>query len=127
VALGAAVEYVTALGFDRIHAQEQALLEHATRLLSAIPGVTIYGPAVEHKGAIVSFTVDGVHPHDLADLLDREGVAIRAGHHCTMPLHDRLQLAATARASFAFYNTHEEVEALAAAIRNARRVFRLPD
>jgi cysteine desulfurase/selenocysteine lyase len=127
VALGAAVEYVTHLGLDRIRAYEHSLLEYATQQLSRIPGVTILGPAVEHKGAIVSFTVDGVHPHDLSDLLDREGVAIRAGHHCTMPLHERLHLPATARASFAFYNTVAEVDALAAAIRNARRVFRLPD
>ncbi|HUQ69820.1 MAG TPA: cysteine desulfurase [Planctomycetaceae bacterium] len=126
VALGVAIEYVTALGLDRIHAYEQSLLEHATRLLSAIPGVTIHGPAVEHKGGIVSLTVDGVHPHDLADLLDREGVAIRAGHHCTMPLHELLHLTATARASFAFYNTMDEVDTLADALRKARRKFRLP-
>ncbi|MDZ4689473.1 MAG: cysteine desulfurase [Planctomycetaceae bacterium] len=126
VALGAAVEYVTALGLDRIHAYEQSLLDYATRQLAAIPGLTIHGPAVEHKGAIVSLTVDGVHPHDLADLLDREGVAIRAGHHCTMPLHELLHLTATARASFAFYNTMGEVDALADALRKARRKFRLP-
>ena len=81
--------------------------------------------AVEHKGAILSFTVDGVHPHDLSDLLDRRGVAIRAGHHCTMPLHDLLNLTATARASLAFYNTAAEVEALAEAVQGARKVFRL--
>jgi cysteine desulfurase / selenocysteine lyase len=127
VGLGAAVEYVASRGLDRIRAYEHSLLEYATEQLSVIPGVTILGPAVEHKGAIISVTVDGVHPHDLADLLDREGVAIRAGHHCTMPLHERLQVTATARASFAFYNTPAEVDALTAAIRKARRVFRLPD
>lgn len=126
-ALGTAVDYVTALGLDRIHAYEQTLLKHATELLSAIPGLTIHGPAIEHKGAILSFTVPGIHPHDMLHVLDSEGVAVRAGHHCTMLLHERLNVEATTRASFAFYNTHEEVEALAAAIRKARRVFRLPE
>jgi cysteine desulfurase / selenocysteine lyase len=127
VGLGAAVDYVSQLGLSQIAQYEHELLIAATAQLSAIPGVTIYGPGVDHKGAICSFTVDGVHPHDLSDLLDREGVAVRAGHHCTMPLHDKLGLTATTRASFAFYNTHSEIEALATAIRNARRRFRLPD
>lgn len=127
VALGAAVDYVSQLGVERIAAYEHQLLEYALASLSTIRGLTIYGPPAEHKGAIVSFTVDGVHPHDLSDLLDREGVAIRAGHHCTMPLHDLWQLTSTARASFAFYNTFAEVDALAEAIRKARRVFRLPE
>lgn len=127
VALGAAVDYVSQIGLERIAAYEHQLLEYALASLSGIPGLTIYGPPAEQKGAIVSFTVDGVHPHDLSDLLDREGVAIRAGHHCTMPLHELWQLTSTARASFAFYNTFAEVDALAEAIRKARRVFRLPE
>lgn len=127
VGLGAAVDYVRQLGLESIAGYEHQLLEYGMQVLSGIAGLRIYGPAAEHKGAILSFTVEGVHPHDLSDLLDREGVAVRAGHHCTMPLHDLWQLTATARASFAFYNTFEEIDALGEAIRKARRVFRLPD
>jgi cysteine desulfurase/selenocysteine lyase len=89
-----------------------------------IPGLTIVGPGLAHRGAIVSFTVEGVHPHDMAELLDRRGVAVRAGHHCTMPLHELLKVTATTRASFAFYNTADEVDALCEAIQYARKVFR---
>ena len=85
--------------------------------------MTILGPAVEKKGAILSFVIDGLHSHDLSDLLDREGVAIRAGHHCTMPLHDLLGLTSSARASLAFYNTRTEVDQLVAAILAAKKVF----
>lgn len=127
VALGTAIDYVQQIGLDRIASYEEELLTYAMEQLQPIPGLTIYGPAAEFKGAITSFTVEGVHPHDLSDLLDREGVAVRAGHHCTMPLHDLLDLTATTRASFAFYNTHAEIDVLARAIRNARRVFRLPE
>lgn len=125
IGLGAAIDYVLSLGFDAIHAQETTLLKKAMQQLPQLPGVTIYGPALEHRGSIVSFTVDKVHPHDLADLLDQKGVAVRAGHHCTMPLHDWLDVPATARASFAFYNTEAEVDALCEAIHYARHKFRL--
>lgn len=125
IGLGAAIDYVQSLGFDAIHAQETKLLVRAMQLLPQTPGVTIYGPSIEHRGSIVSFTVDKVHPHDLADLLDQKGVAVRAGHHCTMPLHDWLDVPATARASFAFYNTEAEVDALIDAIHYARHKFRL--
>ncbi len=125
VGLGAAIDYVNQLGLSNIRQHEHALSVQAHERLGAVPGVTIYGPAVEHKGAILSFTVDGVHPHDLSDLLDRRGVAIRAGHHCTMPLHELLNLTATARASFAFYNTLDEVDALVDAVIAARKTFRL--
>jgi cysteine desulfurase/selenocysteine lyase len=124
VGLGAAIDYVQSVGLERIRAYEHALLRQAHERLNSIEGLTIYGPAPEFKGAIVSFTVDSVHPHDLSDLVDRAGVAIRAGHHCTMPLHDLLQVTATARASFAFYNTPEEIDALADAIRAAQRKLR---
>lgn len=125
IALGAAVDYVTGLGFEAIHAHEQQLLQKAHRVLSEIPGVTIHGPSPEHKGAIVSFSVEGIHPHDLAQMFDHNGVACRASHHCTMPLHDWLGVPATTRASFALYNTLEEVDALADAIYYARKKFRL--
>ena len=123
--LGAAIDYVQQIGLARIADYEHQLSVRAHQQLAQVPGVTIHGPSVDHKGAILSFTVDGVHPHDLSDLLDRRGVAIRAGHHCTMPLHELLDLTATARASLAFYNTLEEVDALAEAVRGARQVFRL--
>lgn len=125
IGLGAAIDYVQSLGFDAIHDQETRLLDRALRRLPQTSGVTVYGPSLEHRGSIVSFTVEKVHPHDLADLLDQKGVAVRAGHHCTMPLHDWLDVAATARASFAFYNTEAEVDALIDAIHYARHKFRL--
>ncbi len=120
--LAAALDYLTGLDREAVAAHERELLEHATEALGALPGVTIVGTAPE-KAAIVSFTVDGVHPHDLGTILDRRGVAIRAGHHCAQPLMRRFGLPATARASFGLYNTHREVEALAAAVRHAQEMF----
>lgn len=127
IGLGAAVDYVQSIGWTAIHEQEQQLLTACHAVLSDIPGVTIHGPDVSKKGAIVSFTVDGVPAHDLGTNLARHGIAIRASHHCAKPLHRWLKVDATARASFAFYNTVEEVHALAEAIRQARRTFRLAD
>jgi cysteine desulfurase/selenocysteine lyase len=124
VGLGTAIDYVRSLDPQAVHTHEMALTAKAFDRLHAIPGVTIYGPGLEHRGSIVSFTVDGVHPHDLADLFNNRGVAIRAGHHCTMPLHEHLNQPATARASFTFYNTLDEVDALADAILYAKKVFR---
>jgi cysteine desulfurase/selenocysteine lyase len=123
IGLGAAVSYLEKLDWTAIHAHEAALTEHAHQVLGAVPGVTIHGPGPDQKGPILGFSVDLVHPHDLAQLVDREGVAIRAGHHCAMPLHSRFGLTATARASMAFYNTIDEVERRAAAIPRARAVF----
>jgi len=116
IALRPAIEYVECLGHDSIAAYERQLLEYATEQLTSIPGLTIYGPAIEHKGAICSFTIDGIAPEDLANLLDIKGVCVRHGHHCTMPLHDRLGVAASVRASFSLYNTREDVDRLLAAI-----------
>ena len=121
IALGTAIEWMSELGMDAIHAHEQRLLEIATARLSAIPGLTIYGPAVEHKGAIISFRIDGLHPEDLAIVLDRYAVLTRHGNHCTMPLHKALGVSATTRASFAAYNTEDDVEKLATAIEEALR------
>lgn len=125
IALGSAVEYVQQLGFPAIHAHERALLEYAHQQLAAIPGLRIYGPPVEKKGSIVSFTIDGAHAEDLAQLLNRRGVFVRHGHHCTMPLHAKLNVAATVRASFAMYNTLAEVDTLVAALAFARERLRL--
>lgn len=125
VGLGAAVDYVRGLGWENIHRHERELLAATHRELSQIPGLTILGPEQPHKGAIVSFTIEGLHPHDLADWLDRRGVAVRAGHHCTMPLHDHLGIHASTRGSFAFYNTLAEVDALAEALRYALKMHHL--
>lgn len=125
IALGTAIEWITDTGLDQIHAHEQSLLLAATQQLQDIPGMTIYGPDVAHKGAIVAFRMGDLHPEDLAAMLDRRGVFTRHGHHCTMPLHERLGVTATTRASFAAYNTIDDVEALVDAIRFARQKLRL--
>lgn len=124
IGLGAAIDYVNELGFEAIAAHEHRLTALAFEKLRQIPGLEIVGPDLAHRGSIVSFTVEGVHPHDMAELLDRKGVAVRAGHHCTMPLHEWLGVTATTRASFALYNTAGEVDCLCEAIQYARQVFR---
>jgi len=122
VGLRAAIDYLDEIGLPAVSAHESDLLACATEEVGRIPGVRIVGTAKE-KAGILSFVVDGVHPHDIGTILDHEGVAIRAGHHCAMPLMDRLGLPATARASFGLYNTPAEVDLLAAGIRKAREVF----
>lgn len=126
VALGTAIEYVTDLGFDAIQEQEHILGEYALQKLREVPGLQIYGPQeLEQRGTIFSFNIDGAHPEDLATLLDRKGIAVRHGHHCTMPLHQHLNIAASVRASLTFYNTTEEIDALVDAIHFARQRLRL--
>jgi len=122
VGLGAAIDYLSALDWEALHAHEQALLARATAALSAIPGLRILGTAKE-KAALVTFALDRVHPHDIGQILDQEGVAVRTGHHCAQPVMDRFQVPATARASFAFYNTLAEVDALVAALGKVRELF----
>ena len=124
IGLGAAVEYLRRVGWEAIAQHEQMLTQRAHGVLSDVGGVKILGPAPVHKSGIVSFVVEGIHAHDVAQLLDRHGIAVRAGHHCAMPLHQRLGLMATARASFYFYNTVEEIDVLGAALQDAKRVFR---
>ena len=119
VGLAAAIEYLTAIGFDRIAAYEQELLAHATAALSPIPGLRLIGTSAS-KTSILSFVLDGVHPHDVATILDRRGVAIRAGHHCCQPLMNRMGVQATSRASLALYNTREDIDALADALHTVR-------
>ncbi|MEU0543411.1 cysteine desulfurase [Nocardia sp. NPDC005978] len=124
VGLGAAVRYLEALGMDAVAAHEHSLTAHALDGLSKIPGVRIVGPAdTENRGGAVAFVVDGIHAHDVGQILDDEGVAIRVGHHCAWPLHRKFGVAATARASFAVYNTLDEVDALLAAVRKAQSFF----
>jgi len=123
IAFGAALDYVSAIGLDRVAAHEHGLLAHATTTLSAIGGLRIVGTARE-KAGVLSFVLEGVHPHDIGTVLDREGIAIRTGHHCAQPVMDRYGLPATARASFGLYNTRAEVDALAAAIHKVIGMFR---
>ncbi|MCO6457952.1 MAG: cysteine desulfurase [Pirellulaceae bacterium] len=122
--LTSAIEYLESVGLEKIHRYEQLLAERAHELLEAEGDIRFLGPPPEFKAGIVSFTVDGIHAHDVAQVLDRQGVAIRAGHHCAMPLHKQLGVVASNRASFYFYNTLEEVELLAAGLRELKRVFR---
>jgi cysteine desulfurase/selenocysteine lyase len=124
IALGTAVDYVTDIGFERIGRIERALLVEAQTRLQEIPDLVIHGPDVDHKGAIISFTDPRVHPHDMAELLKRKGVALRAGHHCAMPLHARLGVVATTRVSLAVYNTSADIDVLIEAIHYARKVLR---
>ena len=124
VGLGAAVDYLAAIGMDAVAAHEHSLTEHALRALGEIQGLRVVGPTTtDNRGGAVSFLVDGIHAHDLGQILDDEGVAIRVGHHCAWPLHRRFGVAASARASFAVYNTLDEVDALAAAIVKAQKFF----
>ncbi|WP_156737669.1 aminotransferase class V-fold PLP-dependent enzyme, partial [Mycobacterium sp. E735] len=124
VGLGAAARYLDAIGMDAVQAHERDLVAAALEGLSGIEGVRIIGPTVmENRGSPVSFVVDGVHAHDVGQVLDDDGVAVRVGHHCAMPLHRRFGVAATARASFAVYNTADEVERLVAGVRRALEFF----
>jgi cysteine desulfurase/selenocysteine lyase len=125
IGLGAAVDYMNGLAAEEIAAHERTLLAHAHDVMGKIKGLRIHGPtSLDEKGAIVSFTLEGTHPHDVAQLLDRHGVAIRAGHHCAMPLHTRLGIPASARASFFLYNTVNEVDHLAQAIEKIKKLLR---
>ncbi|HEY9396073.1 MAG TPA: cysteine desulfurase [Burkholderiales bacterium] len=122
IGLAAAIEYVESIGMERIAAHEQALLAHATEAVQCLPGVRLIGTAAD-KAGILSFMIDGVHPHDLGTILDVEGIAIRAGHHCAMPVMTRFGIPGTARASFALYNDERDVSALVAGIRKAQAMF----
>ncbi len=122
IGLGVAIDYINQIGMSAIENYEHQLLLYATEQLIKIPGLQIIGTA-KHKASIISFIIEGIHAHDIGTILDQYGVAIRAGHHCTMPLMERLGLAATARASFAFYNTAEEIDKLVAAIKQVKQVF----
>ena len=123
VGLAAAVAYLEQIGMDRVLSHERSLMAHAQARLSEIEGLRIYGPAVGERSGVISFTLEDVHPHDLATILDGEGVCIRAGHHCAQPLMRRLNLTATARASFYVYNDEDDVDALLAGIMKARDIF----
>ena len=123
VALGAAIDYLHAAGLDAIEAHEHELTEYALGRLAEMDGVTVYGAPVELRGGIVSFVVDGIHPHDVAQILGWEGVAVRAGHHCTQPLMRKLGVPATTRASFYLYTLHEEIDRLVEGLHTAKKTF----
>jgi len=122
IAFGAAIDYLERIGLDNIAAYEHELLEYATQALTRISGVRLIGTAKE-KASVVSFVLEGVHPHDVGTILDQQGIAIRTGHHCAQPVMDRFGVPATARASLSFYNTREEIDALADGVRKVSEVF----
>ena len=123
VGLGAAVQFLEELGMDHVFAHDQALAGYALERLKEVPGLTVLGPAAEHRGGVVTFTMDGIHPHDIATVLDHRGIAVRAGHHCAMPLHEVLGVPASARASFHCYSLREDVDALIEGLHHVRKVF----
>jgi cysteine desulfurase/selenocysteine lyase len=123
VGLGAAIDYLENVGMQAIARHEHEIVSYALERLEEIPGVKVFGPSAEHKGGVASFTLQGVHPHDISQILDKYGVAIRAGHHCAMPLHEKFGLPATARASFYLYNTREEIDRLVDALYQVKDIF----
>jgi cysteine desulfurase/selenocysteine lyase len=123
IGLGCAVDYLTTLGMENVQAHEHALIEYALERLADVQRLTLYGPVASKKGAVATFTMAGIHAHDIAQLLDADGIAIRVGHHCAMPLHDCLGIPASARASFYLYNTFAEIDALIDGLYKAKQLF----
>jgi cysteine desulfurase/selenocysteine lyase len=124
VGLGAAVDFLQEVGMEAVHQHEQELVGYAMERLEEVPGIRILGPGAEERGGLVAFTFEGVHPHDIAQVLDSEGVAVRAGHHCAMPLHERFGVPATTRASFYLYNAPEDIDRLVHGLYKVKEVFR---
>lgn len=123
VGFGAAAEYLSSIGMDAIAAHEHKITAYALERLEEIPGLKVFGPAVQHKGGVAAFTLEGVHPHDVAQILDGDGIAVRAGHHCAQPLHEKFGIPATSRASFYLYSTTEEVDKLVEGIYKVKKTF----
>lgn len=123
VGLGAAVDYLSAIGMDKVHDHEQKLISYAIDIMADMPGVTLYGPDAAHKGGVISFAIEGAHPHDIATILDSEGICIRAGHHCCQPLMQHLDVPALARASFYIYTRKEDIDALVEGIKKVQAIF----
>jgi len=125
IGLGIAADYLSAIGMAAVREHERDLVAYGLETLRAkVPGIELYGPMDPAlRGGVIPFNLPGIHPHDVAQVLDRSGIAVRAGHHCTMPLHERLDLAATARASFNVYSTREDVDALVVGLHDVQRVF----
>jgi cysteine desulfurase/selenocysteine lyase len=125
IGFGAAVDYLSSVGMEAVHAHEQFITGYALEALSEVPGLKLMGPPVANRGGVAAFTLQGVHPHDISQILDQDGVAIRAGHHCAMPLHQRLSIPASARASFYLYTETKDVDRLVEGLNRVRQVFRL--
>ena len=123
IGFGVAIDYLEALGMDNVFAHEQEMIGYALERLEEVPGVRVLGPEAQAKGGVASFTFEGVHPHDVAQILDQDGIAVRAGHHCAMPIHERLGIPATTRASFYIYNTTDEVDALIEGLYKVKKMF----
>ncbi|MCL4531441.1 MAG: SufS family cysteine desulfurase, partial [Chloroflexi bacterium] len=123
IGFGAAVDYLSTIGMDEIAAHEHEIIEYALERLEEVPGLKVFGPSADEKGGVASFTFDGIHPHDVAQILDRDGIAVRAGHHCAQPLHEKFGIPATTRASFYLYSTKAEVDALINGIYKVKKVF----
>jgi len=124
IGFGSAVDYLTKLGMDNIAEHEHQITEYALERLEEIPGVKLFGPSADKKGGVAAFTLDGIHPHDVAQILDQDGIAVRAGHHCAQPLHEKFGIPATSRASFYLYNTKEEVDLLVNGIYKVKEIFK---
>jgi len=123
IGFGAAIDYLSSIGMNRVAAYEHELIQYALDRLSEVSGLHVIGPSADLRGGVAAFTLDGIHPHDVSQLLDRDGLAVRAGHHCAMPLHQRFNLPATTRASFYIYNTREEIDRLVASLEHVKQVF----
>ena len=123
VGFGAAVDYLNSIGMDVIAAHEHEITEYALERLEEVPGINLFGPSADKKGGVASFTFEGIHPHDVAQILDRDGIAVRAGHHCAQPLHEKYNIPATSRASFYLYNTKEEVDMLVNGLYKVKELF----
>ena len=123
IGLGVAIDYLNAIGMDAVAEHEQLLTAYALDRLEEVPGIWLFGPSAEHKGGVAAFTFAGVHPHDVSQILDRDGIAVRAGHHCAMPLHDKFSIPATARASFYIYNTTDDIDRLIEGLYKVKEIF----
>ncbi len=123
VGLGGAVEYLDQIGMESVAAYEHELTEYALERLEEVPGVWVFGPSADKKGGVASFTFDGIHPHDVAQVVDSDGIAVRAGHHCAMPLHEKFGITATVRASFYIYNTKQDIDRLIESLYKVKKVF----
>lgn len=125
IGLGAAVDYLEQVGMDNIAAQEQVVVNYALERLAEVPGVTVFGPEGKDRGGVTSFNLEGIHAHDVAQILDGDGIAVRAGHHCAMPLHDKLGIPASTRASYYLYNSVEDVDKMIASLYRVKEIFRI--
>ncbi len=123
VGLSSAIDYLEKIGMSNIQRYEHALMRYAFDRLSKLAGITIIGKELENRGGVIAFTMDGIHPHDVAQILDSDGIAVRAGHHCAMPLHERFQLPATTRASFYLYNTEAEIDQMVISLQKVQKMF----